>query len=160
MNYLKLFSRVKVACAFCQLRLPTWHSFASRHMASRAWRSSSTLPPFKTNSFSNIYILPSEMVEIRTIIRGLIHYHTLNKYKQYRVQIGTTLCYRILPLVNRQYYLPDVLIGDIEKDNMAWGDFLKFLELFFNGQRCHGMVLEFSELFSMEKGDMTWDDFF
>jgi hypothetical protein len=50
----------------------------------------------------------------------------------------------------------------IKKGDVEWGDFLEFLELFFNRERWHGMrwcdrLLEFEELFfnSMEKGDIT-----
>jgi hypothetical protein len=42
---------------------------------------------------------------------------------------------------------------------MAWGDFLNFLELIFNGEKWCGMLLEFLEIFfNREKDDMTWDD--
>jgi hypothetical protein len=51
----------------------------------------------------------------------------------------------------------------MEKGDVTWGDFLVFLELFFNEKRWCGikwcdMLLEFSEIFSMKKDDMAWDD--
>jgi hypothetical protein len=55
----------------------------------------------------------------------------------------------------------------IEKDVVAWGDFLEFLELFFNRERWHGMrwcvmVLKFSEFFFNEEKwcDMRWFSWF
>jgi hypothetical protein len=47
----------------------------------------------------------------------------------------------------------DVVWGQIfnyfwmEKCDVGWGNFLEFLELFFNGEMWCGMLLEFSELF-------------
>ncbi len=47
---------------------------------------------------------------------------------------------------------------------MGWGDFLQFLELFFNGKydMAWGDVacsLNFQNYLSIEKGDVAWDDF-
>jgi hypothetical protein len=44
----------------------------------------------------------------------------------------------------------------MEKCDMGWDDFLKFLELFFNREMWHGMgwycmVIEFSKIFLIEK---------
>jgi hypothetical protein len=49
----------------------------------------------------------------------------------------------------------------MEKGDMAWGDFLKFLELFFNRERwCDirwfDMLLEFSKIFLLKKYDVAW----
>jgi hypothetical protein len=39
---------------------------------------------------------------------------------------------------------------------MMW--FLKFLELFVNGERWCGMLLKFLIIFSMKKDDIAWED--
>jgi hypothetical protein len=44
------------------------------------------------------------------------------------------------------------------KGNVPWDYFLDFLKLFFNWESWHGMLLEFLEIFLMEKDDMAWDD--
>jgi hypothetical protein len=48
----------------------------------------------------------------------------------------------------------------MEKGDVAWGDYLKFLELFFNEERWRGirwcgMFIEFLEIFFKEKDDMA-----
>jgi hypothetical protein len=39
---------------------------------------------------------------------------------------------------------------------MGWGDFLEFLELFFNGEMWCDMLLKILRLFLIEKGDVAW----
>jgi hypothetical protein len=60
---------------------------------------------------------------------------------------GDVACY-----LNFQNYF------SMEKGDVAWGDFFEFLELFFNGERWCGILLEFLKIFLMEKDDMVWDD--
>jgi hypothetical protein len=48
--------------------------------------------------------------------------------------------------------------SSMEKGGRSWGDFLEFLELFFNGERWYDMLLEFLAIFSMKKDYMAWDD--
>jgi hypothetical protein len=50
----------------------------------------------------------------------------------------------------------------MENGDVTWGDFIKFLELFFNIETWRGiywcdMLLKFSEIFFNED-DMVWDD--
>jgi hypothetical protein len=51
----------------------------------------------------------------------------------------------------------------MEEGGVAWVDFLKFLELFFNGEIWYGKMwltclLNFQKYFLMEKDDMAWKD--
>jgi hypothetical protein len=52
----------------------------------------------------------------------------------------------------------------MEKGDVAWGNFLKFLELFSNVERWHGirwcgMLSEFLEIFFIEeRRHVSWDD--
>jgi hypothetical protein len=64
------------------------------------------------------------------------------------------------------YYLNVQNYFSMEKGYVAWGDFLEFLELFFNGERWHGirwcyMLLKFSEKNNGERWNgMKWCDIF
>jgi hypothetical protein len=50
----------------------------------------------------------------------------------------------------------------MEKGDVAWDDFLEFLELFFNGERWRGikwcdMLLKFSEIFFNNNEEIWYD---
>jgi hypothetical protein len=42
---------------------------------------------------------------------------------------------------------------------VAWGDFLEFLELFFNRERWYGRLLNFQNYFLMEKYDVAGGEY-
>jgi hypothetical protein len=45
------------------------------------------------------------------------------------------------------------------KCDVRWGYFFEFLELFLHGEMWGDMLLEFSKIFSIEKGGVAWGDF-
>jgi hypothetical protein len=46
----------------------------------------------------------------------------------------------------------------MEKGDVTWGDFLKFLGLFLMKKDNVACYLNFQKYFSLKKDDMTWDD--